>query len=99
LPTFQDCQFLCDHTAGCVALNYEGQNCTLLSSVSGTSSVPGAVGASIVSYSPSGSALVPPPTSRTSSSAGGRVTVTPTETLETTSTLCKLNLTNPDETR
>ncbi|KAK5172231.1 uncharacterized protein LTR77_003869 [Saxophila tyrrhenica] len=46
-PTFNDCQSLCDGTTGCVALNYIGTNCTLLSSVTGTSYVPGAIGASI----------------------------------------------------
>jgi hypothetical protein len=46
-PTFQACQALCDQTAGCVALNYVGTNCTLLSSVTGIDYVPGAVGASI----------------------------------------------------
>ncbi len=46
-PTFNDCQSLCDQTAGCVALNYQGTDCELLSSVTGTTNVPGAIGASI----------------------------------------------------
>lgn len=93
LPSFQDCQFLCDHTAGCVALNYEGNNCTLLSSVSGSSIVAGAIGAQILGYSPSGSTLVPPLTSIPGGS-GGQVTVTPTETItpSISSTLCKFGV-------
>ena len=47
VPSFAACQALCDRTAGCVALNYANTNCELLSSVSGTSYVPGAVGASV----------------------------------------------------
>ena len=56
-PTFQACQMLCDDITGCLALNYEGTNCTLLSAVTGISYVPGAVGASLV-----------PPSSTTSGS-------------------------------
>lgn len=58
-PTLQACQTLCHNTLGCVALNYEGTNCTLLSSVTGISYVPGAVGGSIV------------PSSRGGGSSGG----------------------------
>ena len=67
-PTFQDCQNLCDSYNDCVALNYEGTNCTLLSSVTGVSYVPGAIGASIVSSAPPGytptakSTVTPAPT-------------------------------------
>ena len=52
-PTLQACQNLCDSIPACVALNYEGTNCTLLSSVTGTSYVPGAVaGSQVPSSSP-----------------------------------------------
>lgn len=48
-PTFQACQNLCDATADCVAFNYMGTNCTMLSSVTGSISVPGAVAATQLS--------------------------------------------------
>ena len=47
-PNPAACQTLCDHTTGCVAFNYIQPNCTLLSSVSGHTYQPGAVGGSQV---------------------------------------------------
>ena len=61
-PSLAACQALCDRTAGCVALNYLNRNCELLSSVSGTSLVPGTVGASV-----SATGTGPPPYSSGSS--------------------------------
>lgn len=52
-PNFASCQALCDRTAGCIALNYVGTNCELLSAVTGTSNVQGAVGASVSASGPS----------------------------------------------
>ncbi|KAK3636418.1 hypothetical protein LTR56_014205 [Elasticomyces elasticus] len=48
-PTYQACTTLCDATTGCIAFNYVGTSCTLLGSVTGTISVPGAIAGSQVS--------------------------------------------------
>jgi len=47
-PTYQDCLNLCDSYPSCVALNYQGMNCTLLSSVSGTTPNSDNVGAAFI---------------------------------------------------
>jgi hypothetical protein len=43
VPDVQSCRNLCDRTQGCKAFNFVGNNCTLLSSVTGYSYAPGAV--------------------------------------------------------
>lgn len=42
-PNFGSCQVLCDYNDACVAVNYIGTNCTLLSSVTGQYNASGAV--------------------------------------------------------
>jgi len=66
-PTVQACTTLCDTTTDCVALNYNGTSCTMFSSVSGTYSAPGVVGAFQLS----------PPTTSTWASASATATATP----------------------
>jgi hypothetical protein len=43
VPDVQSCRNLCDRTQGCKAFSFVGNNCTLLSSVTGYSYAPGAV--------------------------------------------------------
>jgi len=52
-PTYQDCVNLCDAYPNCVALNYEGTNCTLLSSVTGYTPSANNVGATFQQPAPS----------------------------------------------
>ncbi|GAB7341506.1 hypothetical protein MBLNU457_7727t1 [Dothideomycetes sp. NU457] len=54
-PTYQDCVNLCDEYPSCVALNYEGTNCTLLSSVTGYTPSTNNVGATFEQAAPSAS--------------------------------------------
>lgn len=56
VPDFATCQSLCGRTSGCKAFNFVGTNCTLLSSVSGYSYSPGALGGTTYSQG------TPPPT-------------------------------------
>ncbi|KAK5743976.1 hypothetical protein LTR17_002314 [Elasticomyces elasticus] len=67
-PTYQACTNLCDATTGCIAFNYVGTSCTLLGSVTGTISVPGAIAGSQVSP-PTTSAGGPPGYSFTASTS------------------------------
>lgn len=50
VPTYQDCVNLCDRYSTCVALNYESNsnNCTLFSSVTGTTPRDGSIGGAFV---------------------------------------------------
>ncbi|KAK5725076.1 hypothetical protein LTR17_013275 [Elasticomyces elasticus] len=87
-PTYQACTNLCDATTGCVAFNYVGTSCTLLGSVTGTISVPGAIAGSQVSP-PTTSAGGPPGYSLTASTSlpsSASSTLTPTITALPTST-------------
>lgn len=54
-PTLDACQTICHNTQGCVAINYKDYTCTILSTVTGTASVPGAVAGTMVSSSHGGS--------------------------------------------
>lgn len=60
-PTLQDCQNLCDDYINCVAFNYIGTNCTLLSSVTGDSYTPGAVAGAITQTPPDSTHSQAPP--------------------------------------
>jgi hypothetical protein len=47
VPDVQSCRNLCDRTRGCKAFNFVGNDCTLLSSVTGYSYAPGAVSGTV----------------------------------------------------
>ncbi|KAK3639348.1 hypothetical protein LTR56_012516 [Elasticomyces elasticus] len=85
-PTYQACTNLCDATTGCIAFNYVGTSCTLLGSVTGTFSVPGAIAGSQVSP-PTTSAGGAPGYSLTASTSIPSAMVTPTTTGESSTSL------------
>lgn len=54
-PTYADCANLCDAYSSCVAFNYQGTNCTLLSSVTGYTPSANNVGATFEQAAPDAS--------------------------------------------
>lgn len=70
-PTYQACQNLCDSYSQCVAFNYAGTDCELLSSVTGTTSAPGSVAGTPQRQPPSDDPVCPGSAGQTYTDSAG----------------------------